>query len=305
MWGRVSDQRLCGPGSPTRGGRAQLGYAASRHGAGQRPAPTHVFAALGDHAVVFTSSGDIVYGIHAVAEALKSRGRAFEYVAVSRDRSDQKLQRIVEDCRASGIAVRFLNRQELDRLAKNSPHQGVVAVTSAKKYTDVDDLLTARRGRYVFLVLLDGVEDPHTLGAIIRTADGAGADGVVIPERRAVGVTGTVAKASAGASEHLPIARVTNVSRTLEELKKENVWTVGLDERGTQSYDAVDYNMDCALVLGAEGKGLHEHVRKHCDFLVSIPMAGQVPSLNVSVAAAVVMYEVARQRRVGARKKSE
>jgi 23S rRNA (guanosine2251-2'-O)-methyltransferase len=145
--------------------------------------------------------------------------------------------------------------------------------------------------------VLDGIEDPHNLGAIIRTADAAGADGVVIPERRAVGITGTVSKAAAGAAEHLPIARVTNIGRTLEELKRENIWTVGLDERGAQSYDALDYNMDCALVLGAEGAGLHELVRKKCDFLVSIPMLGQVPSLNVSVAAAVVMYELARQRR--------
>jgi 23S rRNA (guanosine2251-2'-O)-methyltransferase len=146
-------------------------------------------------------------------------------------------------------------------------------------------------------VVLDGIEDPHNLGALIRTADGAGADGVIIPERRAVGLTGTVVKASAGASEHLAIARVTNISRTLEELKERNLWTVGLDERGPQSYDEIDYNMQCAIVLGAEGKGLHDLVRKRCDFLVSIPMLGGVASLNVSVAGAVVMYEVARQRR--------
>ena len=166
-------------------------------------------------------------------------------------------------------------------------------------------MLASKRGEWPFVLLLDGVEDPHNLGAIIRTADGAGADGVIIPERRAVGVTGTVAKASAGASEHLPIARVTNIGRTLEELKEKNIWTVGLDERGSQAYDQVDYRMSCALVLGAEGKGLHEQVRKKCDFLVSIPMLGQVASLNVSVAAAVVMYEVARQRRTKPNKKKE
>jgi 23S rRNA (guanosine2251-2'-O)-methyltransferase len=157
--------------------------------------------------------------------------------------------------------------------------------------------LQNRKTQHSFLVVLDGIEDPHNLGALIRTADAAGADGVVIPERRAVGLTGTVVKASAGASEHLPIARVTNVARTLEELKERGLWTVGLDERGTQSYDDLDYKMNCAVVLGAEGKGLHELVRKRCDFLVSIPMYGSVPSLNVSVAGAVVMYEVARQRR--------
>ena len=240
----------------------------------------------------------VIYGINAVAEALKARGRAFEYVAVARERHDQRVQRIIGVCRAQGIAVRSTPRDELDRLAGGPSHQGVVAVTSEKQYAaDADDLLASRRGQYAFLVVLDGVEDPHNLGAIIRTAEAAGADGIVIPERRAVGVTGTVAKASAGASEHLPIAKVTNISRTVEELKKKNVWTVGLDARGDQTYDQVDYNMDCALVLGAEGKGLHEQVRKHCDFVVKIPMMGHVPSLNVSVAAGVVMYEVARQRR--------
>ncbi len=240
----------------------------------------------------------VVYGIHAVAEALKARGRAFEYVAVARDRHDQRVQRIISDCRSHGVAVRSLPRPELDRLAGAPSHQGIVAVTSEKQYADLDDLLATRRGQHAFLLVLDGVEDPHNLGAIIRTADAAGVDGLIIPERRAVGVTGTVAKASAGAAEHLPIAKVTNISRTVEQLKKKNVWTVGLDERGGRAHDEVDYRMDCALVLGAEGKGLHEQVRQHCDFVVSIPMLGKVPSLNVSVAAAVVMYEVARQRRV-------
>jgi 23S rRNA (guanosine2251-2'-O)-methyltransferase len=240
---------------------------------------------------------DIIYGINAVGEALKSRGRGFEYVGVSRERHDQRVQRIVEECRRVGVAVRFLPRPDVDRLAGNSAHQGVVAVASAKKYGDMEDILAHKRGAHALMVVLDGVEDPHNLGAIIRTADGAGADGVLIPERRAAGVTATVAKASAGAVEHLPIAKITNVARALEDLKKRNLWTVGLDERGPQTYDALDYKMDCALVLGAEGKGLHELVRKRCDFLVSIPMAGRVPSLNVSVAAAVVLYEIARQRR--------
>jgi 23S rRNA (guanosine2251-2'-O)-methyltransferase len=239
----------------------------------------------------------VVYGIHPVSEALKSRGRAFEYLAVARERHDDRVQRLIDDCRASGVSVRFLPREQLDRMANTNNHQGVVAVTSAKQYSDLDAILAHRNGVHAFLVVLDGVEDPHNLGAVLRSADGAGADGVVIPERRAVGVTGTVAKASAGASEYLSIARVTNVARTLDDLKSHNVWVVGIDERGRQSYDALDYNMDCAIVLGAEGKGLHDLVRKKCDFLVSIPMAGRVSSLNVSVAAAIVMYEVARQRR--------
>jgi len=237
-----------------------------------------------------------IYGINSVAEALKARGRAFAWVGVAKERHDLRLQRLVEDCRKQGIAVRFVGRAELDRLAGNNAHQGVVAVTSAKQYNDLDDVLAAKHGQYSLLVVLDGVEDPHNLGAILRTADAVGANGVVIPERRAAGVTGTVAKASAGASEHLPIAKVTNISRTLEDLKEKNVWTVGLDERGKQTYDSIDYNVDCAIVLGAEGKGLHDLVARKCDFLVSIPMLGKVSSLNVSVAAGVVLYEVVRQR---------
>jgi 23S rRNA (guanosine2251-2'-O)-methyltransferase len=241
----------------------------------------------------------IIFGIHAVEEALAARGRGFDYVAVVPGRGDARIQKIAQLCREAGVPLRSIPRDQLTRLAKTANHQGVVAVTAEKKYDDVEDLLAHKRSLHAFLLVLDGIEDPHNLGAIIRTAEGAGADGIVIPERRAVGVTPTVVKASAGASEHLPIARVTNLGRALEDLKSRNIWTVGLDERGGQLYDRLDYKMDCALVLGAEGHGLHEQVRKKCDFLVSIPMQGKVPSLNVSVAAAIVMYEVARQRRSG------
>ena len=242
-----------------------------------------------------------IYGINAVGESLKARGRAFQWVGVAKERHDLRLQRVVEECRRQGVAVRFLSRPELDEMAGNNAHQGVVAVTSAKQYSGLDDVVEGKRGQYSLVVVLDGVEDPHNLGAVIRTADAAGADGVVIPERRAASVTAIVTKASAGASEHMPIARVTNVSRTLEELKSKNLWIVGLDERGPQGYESLDYNMDCAIVLGAEGKGLHDLVRRKCDYLVSIPMLGKVSSLNVSVAAGVVLYEVVRQRRQKAR----
>ena len=245
-----------------------------------------------------------IYGINSVTEALKARGRAFEWVGMAKERHDIRLQRLIEDCRRLGVNVRFLERTELDKLAGNAAHQGVVAVTSAKQYNDLEDVINAKRAEYSLVVVLDGVEDPHNLGAILRTADAAGADGVIIPERRSASVTGTVAKVSAGASEHLPITKVTNISRTLEELKEKDLWIVGLDERGEQTYDQVDYKMHCAVVLGAEGKGLHDLVRRHCDFLVSIPMLGQVPSLNVSVAAGIVLYEVVRQRRLGASKQS-
>ena len=239
-----------------------------------------------------------IYGINSVTEALKARGRAFEWVGMAKERHDIRLQRLIEDCRRLSVPVRFLQRTELDRMADNAAHQGVVAVTSAKQYNDLADVIASKRGNYSLIVVLDGVEDPHNLGAILRTADAAGANGVVIPERRAAAVTGTVTKASAGASEHLPVAKVTNIARSVEELKENNIWTVGLDERGAKTYDSLDYKMDCALVLGGEGKGLHDLVKRKCDFLVSIPMLGKVPSLNVSVAAAVVLYEIVRQRRV-------
>lgn len=239
----------------------------------------------------------IIFGIHAVEEALAARGRSFDYVAIVPGRGDIRMQKLVQLCRSTGVPLRTMPRDQLTRLAQTANHQGVVAVTAEKQYGEIEDILTHKRGQHAFVLLLDGIEDPHNLGAIIRSAEGAGADGIVIPERRSVGVTGTVVKASAGASEYLPMARVTNASRTLEDLKSRNIWTVGLDERGDKLYDQLDYKTDCALVLGAEGHGLHEQIRKKCDFLVKIPMLGKVPSLNVSVAAAIVMYEVARQRR--------
>ncbi len=240
---------------------------------------------------------NVIFGINAVAEALKARGRAFEWVGMAKERNDLRLQRLIQECRQSSVPVRFLPRVELDRMAGSGSHQGVVAVTSSKQYSDLDDVISAKRGEHSLIVVLDGVEDPHNLGAILRTADAAAADGVVIPERRAAGITGTVAKSSSGASEYLPVAKVTNIARTLEDLKAKGLWIVGLDERGKQRYDEVDYKMDCAIALGAECKGLHDLVAKKCDFLVSIPMLGKVPSLNVSVAAGVVLYEVVRQRR--------
>jgi 23S rRNA (guanosine2251-2'-O)-methyltransferase len=240
---------------------------------------------------------DVLYGIHAVEEALRARNRPLDHIEVARERHDQRLQAVIDLAREQGVSVRFSPRDQLDRLARSKSHQGIVAVVAGKSYSELDELLK-KKGEHTFIVVLDGIEDPHNLGALIRTADGAGADGVIIPERRAATVNATVTKTSAGASEHVRIARVVNVARTLDELKQRNVWIVGLDERGQKDYDQLDYNMDCAVVLGAEGHGLHDLVRKKCDYLVSIPMMGRVPSLNVSVAGAVVMYEVARQRRL-------
>jgi len=238
-----------------------------------------------------------IYGINSVSEALKARGRSFEFISIAKERHDLRLQRIIEECRRIGLPVRFVSRAELDRMAGSVAHQGVVAVTSAKQYSDLDDVIAAKRGAYSLVLVLDGVEDPHNLGAIIRTADAAGVDGLIIPERRAAGVSGTVTKVSAGATAHVPIAKVTNIARTLQDLKAQNIWIVGLDERAPSTYDTLDFNMNCALVLGAEGKGVHDLVKRNCDFLVSIPMLGKVSSLNVSVAAGVVLFEIVRQRR--------
>jgi 23S rRNA (guanosine2251-2'-O)-methyltransferase len=241
---------------------------------------------------------NLIYGIHAVEETVRARGRRIEYVAAAKGRADHKVQRILDACREQGVPVRFIDRDQLERMVgRGAVHQGIAAVTARTSYSDLEGLLRSKKAEKHFLVLLDGVEDPHNLGAILRSADATGADGIVIPERRAVGVNATVVKSSAGASEHVPVAKITNLSRTMEELKESGVWIVGLDERGVKTYDEMDFTSDVAIVLGAEGAGLHEQVRKHCDFLIRIPMLGRVASLNVSVAAGVVMCEVARQRR--------
>lgn len=240
---------------------------------------------------------DVLYGFHAVEEALNAGSRSLDHLEVARERHDQRLQSVIDLARKQGVSVRFVTREQLDRLARTKSHQGAVAVVAGKAYSEVGEIIARKKGEHLFLLALDGIEDPHNLGALIRTADGAGIDGIVIPERRAAAVNATVAKTSAGASEHVKIARVVNLARTMDELKEQGVWIVGLDEHGKQSYDQLDYRMNCTIALGGEGHGLHELVRKKCDYLVSIPMAGGVSSLNVSVAGAVVMYEVARQRR--------
>jgi 23S rRNA (guanosine2251-2'-O)-methyltransferase len=198
--------------------------------------------------------------------------------------------------------VRFEERNQLDRLADSKDHQGIVALVAARAAGTLDEILAVAnagtgRGEKGLIVLLDGVEDPHNLGAVIRTSLAAGAHGVVIPERRAAGLTDTVARASAGALAHLPVAKVTNLARTMEELKEAGYWLVGLDERGDKNYTDVDYTSPTGIVLGGEGKGLHELTRKRCDFVVSLPTTGPVKSLNVSVAAGVVLFEALRQRR--------
>lgn len=232
----------------------------------------------------------LTIGIHPVREALRSN-RAFDKILIAKGAAGPRIQEIVDLCRAQSIPVRFEPREALDRTSKGVAHQGVIAFGAAHDYVQLDSILASPR----LLVVLDGVEDPHNLGAIIRTAHAADADGVVVAERRAAPITETVARAAAGALEYLPVARVTNISQTLERLKQIGFWIYGLDQRGTELYDRVGFTVPTAVVLGGEGKGLHQGVRRHCDFLVRIPMAGQVSSLNVSVAAGIMLFEWRRR----------
>jgi 23S rRNA (guanosine2251-2'-O)-methyltransferase len=227
-----------------------------------------------------------IAGIHPVREALRA-ARPLERVLIVRGASSPRLQEIIELCRERSIPVRFEPREQLDRAAGGSHHQGVVALGSAEKYLTLEATI-ATRGLHV---VLDGVEDPHNLGAIVRTAHAAGAACVVIPDRRAAGLTDTVARSAAGALAYVPVVKVTNINRAIDDLKEAGYWIYGLDQRGNQDYDRVDFTAPSAIVLGAEGHGLHEHVRKRCDFLVRIPLSGGVASLNVSVAAGVVLFE--------------
>ena len=229
-------------------------------------------------------------GIHPVREALRA-GRPLERVLIAKGAGGPRLDEIIALCRERKIPYRVEAREQLDRAAKGAPHQGVVAFGAAEVYASLDD--TAAAGG--LHVVLDGVEDPHNLGAIIRTAHAAGAAAVVIPERRAAGLTETVGRAAAGALAYLPVVRVVNINRALDDLKDRGYWIYGLDERGTYTYEQVEFNKPSVIVLGAEGHGLHEQVAKRCDFLVRIPMAGQVASLNVSVAAGVMLFEWKRR----------
>jgi 23S rRNA (guanosine2251-2'-O)-methyltransferase len=243
---------------------------------------------------------EVLYGVHPVEEALKAGKRKFDHVIVARERDDLRLEKLVALCRQLGVRVLQESRDQLTLRAQTAAHQGIVAMVRPMGLLAIEDLFTpapAIPGTARLVLALDGVEDPQNLGALLRVADGAGVDGVVLTERRSAPISPVAVKASAGAAEHLRIARVVNLVRALEELKRQNLWIIGLDERGTADYDNFDFTGDCVLVLGREGAGLHELVRRTCDHLLRIPMAGGVSSLNVSAAGAVVLYEAARQRR--------
>jgi 23S rRNA (guanosine2251-2'-O)-methyltransferase len=233
----------------------------------------------------------LTLGIHPVREALRAR-RPLDKVVIAKGASGPRIQEIIDLCRSQSVPVRFEPRELLDRASKGVPHQGAIAFGAVHGFVELNDVV--ERGG--LLVILDGVEDPHNLGAIIRTAHAAGAAAIVVPERRSAPLTETVERAAAGALEYLPVARITNVTQSLERLKERGFWIYGLDERGSKLYDEIDYISPTAIVLGSEGKGLHQAVQKHCDVLVRIPMAGAVSSLNVSVAAGIVLFEWRRRQ---------
>ena len=234
----------------------------------------------------------IIHGLNPVIEAIRSHPDRIAYVGVSRQHGG-KLQRAVAEAKRAGVAVRQMSPEQVDRLASGAVHNGIVAEVSAGGYADFDDVLEREGTRFV--LILDGITDPQNLGAILRVADGFGVHLVVIPEHDSVGLTPAAVKASAGASEWVPVAQVTNLARTIERLQKEGYWVYGAAAGGDPP-SAIDFSGKVAIVLGNEGKGIRRNVLEHCDRVVTIPMAGHVESFNVATAAAVLCYEVVRQK---------
>jgi 23S rRNA (guanosine2251-2'-O)-methyltransferase len=246
------------------------------------------------------SNGEPLYGVNPVLEALRGN-RKIEEIVVAEGAHQDRLRELIDLAQAKNIPVSRAPRAVLDRVARRAHHQGVLARVSAARYADAHDLIESVASRIgssdeALVVVLDGVEDPRNLGAILRTAECAGVHGVFMGERRAVGLTETVAKAAAGAVEYVPVARVTNLTRLIERLKERNVWVVGTAADAPLPYTEWDWTRSSAVVLGGEGAGLHRLVRERCDALVRIPVNGKIESLNVSVAAGVVLYEAQRQR---------
>ncbi|MFC0274117.1 23S rRNA (guanosine(2251)-2'-O)-methyltransferase RlmB [Metabacillus herbersteinensis] len=239
---------------------------------------------------------DYIIGRNPVLEVLKS-SRDINKIWVAENSIKGSAQVITALAKERGVTVLIVPKKKIDQMVEGN-HQGVVAQVAAYDYVEVDDLLNVAKDRNEppFLLILDEIEDPHNLGSIMRTADAVGAHGIIIPKRRAVGLTATVAKASTGAIEYIPVARVTNTARTIEELKEQGVWIVGTDAKGADDYRNLDGKMALALVIGSEGKGIGRLIKEKCDFLVKMPMVGHVTSLNASVAGSLLMYEVYRKR---------
>ena len=228
-------------------------------------------------------------GRNPVIEAIKS-GRTIEKILIAKGSQEGSIRQLIAMAREKGLVIVEVDREKLDYMSETKSHQGVIAITSPYKY------YAKEKGEKPFVIILDEIYDPHNLGAIIRTAEATGAHGIIIPKRRAVGLTPTVAKASAGAIEYVKVAKVTNISQTINKLKENGLWIVGADMDGDKSYFESDFTDAIALVIGSEGEGISRLVKDRCDYLVNMPMKGKVSSLNASVAGAVLMYEVVRQR---------
>ncbi|MCL2707004.1 MAG: 23S rRNA (guanosine(2251)-2'-O)-methyltransferase RlmB [Dehalococcoidia bacterium] len=242
---------------------------------------------------------DTIEGCQPVLEALRS-GHSINRILLSRgSERHSTISQIIALARKRGIPFEFLERRALDKLAATASHQGVLARVASHEYITLEQLLqvSQRKNEVPLYGVLDGLEDPHNLGAILRSSDAAGIHGLIIRNRREVGLTPVVAKASAGAIEYVPVARVSNITQAIESLKKNGVWVIGIEVCGNMPFDKVDFKLPTAIVIGGEGAGISELVRKKCDILASIPMGGRISSLNASVAAALVMYEAYRQRR--------
>ena len=236
-------------------------------------------------------------GRNALTEALRS-GRTIDKVFIAAGETDRALQRLAAQAKEAGAVVVPVDRRKLDAMSTTHAHQGVIALAAAREYFTIDDLLeeAASRGQNALLVICDELSDPHNLGAIIRSAECAGAHGVIIPKRRSVGLTATVAKASAGAVEYMKVARVTNINTAIEELKEKGVWIFGTAAEGSIPMYKADLTVPAAIVIGSEGEGMSRLVQKNCDVTVHIPMAGRITSLNASAAASILLYEAVRQR---------
>lgn len=242
---------------------------------------------------------DMLFGVSPVLEALRANSRRIDKILIIEGAKEQRLNEIFDLARKNGVLIDRVSRESLSRIVGGGAnHQGVAAITASADYVSADEIFDSIDGD-ALLVVLDGIEDPRNLGAILRAVECAGADGVFIPERRAVGLTDTVAKSSAGATEFVKVAKVTNLNRLIDDLKERKIWVVGTSGDAEISYDEWDWKQPSALVLGAEGSGLHRLVAENCDVLVKIPMYGRIESLNVSVAAGVVLFEARRQREFG------
>ncbi len=250
-----------------------------------------------------SASQELLYGVNPLLEALRAGDRVPTEIVLAEGARDDRLRELIELARSRNVVIKRAQRSTIDRAVGNTHHQGVMARVAAARYADTGDLLSAIAlgvgGKTEpLVVVLDGVEDPRNLGAILRTAECAGVNGVFVPERRAAGLTDAVAKAAAGAVEHVPVARATNLSRLIEQLKERNVWVVGTVADASMNYIDWDWTRPSAVVLGGEGAGLHRLVRENCDVLVRIPLCGKIQSLNVSVAAGIILYEALRQRSI-------